>query len=75
MTGGVPCSPSFQFVPFRLLLTPTKIGHTRCVKVKEAATTRASRGEHTLVLHITEEHYASIIDDPQHVRSEWLEPL
>ena len=28
MTGGVRYSPSFHFVPFRLLLTPTKVGHT-----------------------------------------------
>ena len=29
MTVGVHCSPSFPFVPFRLLLTPTKVGPPR----------------------------------------------
>jgi len=43
--------------------------------VKEATTNRASHRKHTIVLPITEEHYAQIIDDPQRVRSEWLEPL
>ena len=43
--------------------------------VKEATTTRVSTGEHTIVLPITEEHYAAIIDDPQRVRDEWLDPM
>ena len=43
--------------------------------VKEATKNRASNGEHTIVLPITEEHYASIIDDPKRLRSEWLEPM
>ena len=43
--------------------------------VKEATKNRASNGKHTIVLPITEEHYASIFDDPQRFRSEWLEPM
>ena len=45
------------------------------IMVKEATTNRATHGKHTIVLPITEEHYAQIIDDPQRVRSEWLEPF
>ena len=43
--------------------------------VKEATTNRVSNGKHTIVLPITEEHYAQIIDTPQRFRSEWLEPM
>ena len=43
--------------------------------VKEATTNRASNGEHTIVLPITEEQFAEIIDNPQRVRDEWLEPM
>jgi hypothetical protein len=40
----------------------------------EPAVARAPNGQRTIILPITEEHYANIIDDPKRVRDEWLDP-
>jgi hypothetical protein len=36
---------------------------------------RARNGQHTIVLPITEEHYAEIFEHPQRIREEWLDPI
>ena len=39
------------------------------------ATSRAQRGQRTIILPITEEQYAEIVDDPRRFRDEWLAPF
>ena len=36
---------------------------------------RAKRKQRTIILPITEEHYAEIIGDPARVRAEWIDPF
>ena len=40
----------------------------------EPAVVRAQNGQRTIILPITEEQYAKIIDHPQRIRAEWLDP-
>jgi len=42
---------------------------------KKPATSRTQYGQCTITLPITQEQYTEIIDAPQRVRAEWLEPL
>ena len=42
---------------------------------KQPATSRTQYGQRTITLPITQEQYAQIIDNPQQVRAEWLDPL
>jgi len=39
------------------------------------ALSRTQCGQCTITLPITQEQYTQIIDDPQRVRAEWLDPL